>query len=283
MDNRRIELLFDSYIKEKKIWIYKMKKCIPCQEVKNESEFYKDRGKKDGLNSRCKECINQKARERNARPEVKEKKKEYSAEYYARPEVKERIKEYDAKPENKERKKEYDAEYNARPEIKERNNQRQKEYDAEYRARPEIKERNNQRQKIYDAKPENKEIRNQREKERYQTDSCYKLRSCISRSVRNGLKKNCGSKHGSSILSKLPYTIQELRQHIESLFEPWMNWQNHGKYNPNRRTWQIDHIKPHSSFHYTDMDCQEFKDCWSLSNLRPLETIANIRKGNKIN
>ena len=274
-----------------------MKKCIPCQEVKNESEFYKDRGKKDGLNSRCKECINQKARERNARPEVKERRKECNAEYYARPEVKEqqkiyaarpeikernnqRQKEYNARPENKERKKEYNAEYYARPEIKEmnkeRNNQRAKE---RYATKPEVKER----QKIYDAKPENKIKANQREKERCQTDSCYKLRRRISSAVGKGLKKNCGSKHGSSILSKLPYTMQELRQHIESLFEPWMNWQNHGKYNPNRRTWQIDHIKPHSSFHYTDMDCQKFKDCWSLSNLRPLESLANIKKGNKIN
>ncbi len=26
---------------------------------------------------------------------------------------------------------------------------------------------------------------------------------------------------------------------------------------------------------------QEFKECWALSNLQPLEAIANIKKGNK--
>ena len=242
-----------------------MKRCSKCEIEKDESDFYKDKRVKGGLNSRCKECINQRARERNARPETKEKRKEYDAEYYAIPENKERKKQKQreryAIPEVKERKKEHNAEYNTRLEIKER----KKEYDAEYKARP-----------------ENKERRNQKDKERCQTDSCYKLRKCISVLIWYGLKKNGGSKRGSSILSKLPYTMQELKQHIESLFESWMSWKNHGPYNPNRRTWQIDHIKPHSCFHYDNMDCQEFKDCWSLSNLRPLEAIANIKKGNKI-
>jgi hypothetical protein len=75
--------------------------------------------------------------------------------------------------------------------------------------------------------------------------------------------------------------MQQLKQHIESLFESWMNWENHGSYNSNYRTWQIDHINPHSSFHYENMDCEEFKKCWALSNLRPLESLANIKKGNK--
>ena len=220
------------------------KKCYKCGIEKDESEFYKDKRNKDGLCYQCKECRNQ-----------------YDKARYARPENKEKAKQYRSKPENKERKKQNNKEYNARPEIKEKI----KEHNAEYR-----------------IKPENKKIRNQREKERYQTDSCYKLKSCISALIRNGLKKNCGSKRGSSILSKLPYSMQELKQHIESLFEPWMNWENHGKYNSNRRTWQIDHIKPHSSFHYDNMDCEEFRQCWALSNLRPLESLANIKKGNKI-
>jgi hypothetical protein len=157
------------------------------------------------------------------------------------------------------------------------NMERKKEYDA----RPEIKERRKQRKKQYNAKPETKKRNNQRAKERCQTDSCYKLRKCISTTIWRGLKNNGGSKRGSSILSKLPYTMQELKQHIESLWESWMSWKNHGPYDPNRKTWQIDHIKPHSCFHYENMDCEEFRKCWSLSNLRPLESLANIKKGNK--
>ena len=233
-----------------------MKKCSKCEIKKDESGFYKDKTRKDGLGSRCKECTNQRQKERYAIPENKEKARERNA----RPENKEKRKQYAARPENKERRKEYSAEYNAKPEYKER----KKEYDAKY-----------------NSKPENKERRNQQRKERCQTDTCYKLRMHISSAVRQGLKNNGGSKRGSSILSKLPYTMQELKQHIESLWESWMSWKNHGPYDPNRKTWQIDHIKPHSCFHYENMDCEEFRKCWSLSNLRPLESLANIKKGNK--
>jgi len=232
------------------------KTCSKCQEEKNECEFYKDKRHKDGLCSRCKECMNQRQKEYNAKPENKERKKEY-----------------DAKPENKERKKEYDA----RPENKEKHNQSVRKYAT----KPENKERKKQNNKEYNARPENKIKTNQQRKERCQTDFCYKLRKCISNAIWKGLKKNYGSKRGSSILSKLPYSMQELKQHIENLWESWMNWENHGPYDPNRKTWQIDHIKPHSSFHYENMDCEEFKKCWALSNLRPLESLANIKKGNK--
>jgi 5-methylcytosine-specific restriction endonuclease McrA len=80
----------------------------------------------------------------------------------------------------------------------------------------------------------------------------------------------------------LPYTIQELKEHLEKQFESWMTWENHGCLDPTRDTWQIDHIIPHSSFHYETMDCEEFKKCWALENLRPLKAIDNLKKGNKI-
>lgn len=34
-----------------------MKECSKCHRVLPESEFYKDRSRKDGLNHRCKSCI----------------------------------------------------------------------------------------------------------------------------------------------------------------------------------------------------------------------------------
>ena len=56
-----------------------------------------------------------------------------------------------------------------------------------------------------------------------------------------------------------------------------MSWENYGSY------WQINHIYPQSKLPYTSMEEENFKICWALSNLRPLEKITNIRKGNKIN
>ena len=71
--------------------------------------------------------------------------------------------------------------------------------------------------------------------------------------------------------------------------EIWMSWKNHGKYckstwddnDSATWTWQIDHIIPHSAFNYISMDCEDFKQCWALCNLRPLSAKENIKKGNR--
>ena len=77
-----------------------------------------------------------------------------------------------------------------------------------------------------------------------------------------------------SIRNYLPYSIEELKSHIENLWEPWINWNNYGgKSNDIRKTWHIDHIKPHHMFKYKSMDDVSFKECWSLLNLHPLEKI----------
>ena len=54
-----------------------------------------------------------------------------------------------------------------------------------------------------------------------------------------------------------------------------MTWENQGSY------WHIDHIKPKSLFEYDSIDHPEFKKCWSLDNLQPLEAKENMRKNNK--
>lgn len=108
------------------------------------------------------------------------------------------------------------------------------------------------------------------------SDPVFKLKSNISRQINHILKRNCGSKRGQTILDKLGYSIQQLKQHLESQFDSNMTWDNYGIY------WHVDHIIPHSSFKYSDMDDDEFRRCWCLSNLRPLEAIENIKKSNKM-
>jgi hypothetical protein len=75
---------------------------------------------------------------------------------------------------------------------------------------------------------------------------------------------------------------EDLKQHLESKFEDWMNWDNYGKFNNNKRTWNIDHIIPQAVFPYDSMDEHNFKKCWALENLRPLEALENLKKGNEI-
>jgi len=84
------------------------------------------------------------------------------------------------------------------------------------------------------------------------------------------------------IFDYLPYTPEKLKAHIESQWEDWMNWENYGRYDKNCNTWQIDHIIPQSVLLYEDFNDENFKKCWDLSNLQPLETIANIVKGAKM-
>ena len=93
-----------------------------------------------------------------------------------------------------------------------------------------------------------------------------------------------------SVLNYLPYSINELKEHLEKNFESWMNWSNWGKYNPatwddNDRstwTWQLDHIIPQAHLPYSNMNEENFQKCWSLNNLRPLSAKKNIIDGSKI-
>ena len=112
------------------------------------------------------------------------------------------------------------------------------------------------------------------------SDPVRKLRHYIGIAVKDALKKRNSSKNGQSVFKYLPYTSSELKVHLESLFEPWMSWENYGGCQTDpRKTWWIDHIIPQSRFNFKTLDDPLFLECWSLPNLRPLEKMANIKKG----
>lgn len=83
-----------------------------------------------------------------------------------------------------------------------------------------------------------------------------------------------GKKAGKRWENLVNYTLKDLMKHLEGLFDKNMTWENYGTY------WHVDHIKPRSLFRYTSSDNPEFKKCWALGNLQPLEKIANLRKSN---
>lgn len=88
------------------------------------------------------------------------------------------------------------------------------------------------------------------------------------------------------IFDKLAYSPHDLKSHIENQFEFWMNWSNRGLYipslwndiNPSSWRWNLEHITPECSFIYTGVDDQDFVECWSLKNLRPMSAKENILK-----
>ena len=102
-----------------------------------------------------------------------------------------------------------------------------------------------------------------------------RLSNCISRRIRTSLKSDKGGRHWEDLVD---YTLEELKAHIENLFQPCMSWDNYGKYG-----WHIDHKIPVSSFNITSYSCEEFQKCWSLENLQPLWAVDNWSKGAKIN
>ena len=107
---------------------------------------------------------------------------------------------------------------------------------------------------------------------RLSTDVQFRLRKNVSRAISRALKKML-SKKETSIMSFLPYSISDLKNHIEKQFDENMSWNNYGVY------WQIDHIIPQSCLPYASMRDDNFKKCWALKNLRPLEAKTNMRDG----
>ena len=131
------------------------------------------------------------------------------------------------------------------------------------------KEQYQERHKKYNSKPETKELKRKHWKSRYKIDINFRLKNICKTRIYQALKFNYKS---ASTMKLIGCTVDELRQHIESKFEPWMNWENQGL-----GGWDIDHIK--ACFHFNLEDPEQQRACFNWSNLQPLEHIANIKKG----
>jgi hypothetical protein len=70
-----------------------------------------------------------------------------------------------------------------------------------------------------------------------------------------------------STIDMLGYSAEELRLHIQSLFQKGMSWENWGE-------WHIDHIKPLNTFNIET----PISEVNALSNLRPLWAEDNLRR-----
>ena len=134
-----------------------------------------------------------------------------------------------------------------------------------------------QKQKIKSYKKnyiqKNKEKINKKYRERFNLDVSLKIRKNISRHINRILKNNGGQKFGESILHFLGYSIDDLKNHLQNQFDHKISWDNYGIY------WHIDHIIPQSCLPYQSMSDNNFKKCWSLNNLRPLDAKTNILDG----
>ncbi len=119
--------------------------------------------------------------------------------------------------------------------------------------------------------PEYKRKRNEY-RQKHSKNISYIINNRIRTKIYRTLLDKKAGRHWEDLVG---YTASDLIKHLESLFKPNMTWKNYGK-------WHIDHIIPISSFNITSAECEDFKKCWTLENLRPLWAKINIRKGSHI-
>lgn len=198
--------------------------CRLCNKDKELTEFYKDKRKKYGRDSKCKVCD-------------KIYRKQFLTRKYAY---------------NKKWKKMH-PEYMKKYRIQ----------NPKYALRPRVKQ----------TKEEKRRRVNLQRKIRYKNDPVFRIKCSLRARLAQALK---GLEKSESTMKLLGCTGEYAKNYIESQFEEGMTWSNHGNGPGN---WNIDHIRPISSFDLTKLD--EQRACSHYTNLQPLWWEDNSAKSNK--
>lgn len=103
-------------------------------------------------------------------------------------------------------------------------------------------------------------------------DTDKRLKQKVKSAMSNSVRFNKSNQY----LNMVGYTVQDLKEHLESKFREGMSWDNYG-----RGGWHIDHIRPLASFDLTQE--LEFIRAWGLYNLQPLWESENCSKGSLYN
>lgn len=147
--------------------------------------------------------------------------------------------------------------------------------------RREYYKNNKEKWKNYNLDKEDNRRRWNKNREQYlntqklklQNDPIYRLGAIMSKGIYKSLRENKAEQHWEDLV---PYKLKDIKEHLEKQFDENMNWDNMGKY------WEIDHIIPMNQFSdktkQITADSREFKICWSLMNLRPLNWIENRKR-----
>jgi len=124
-------------------------------------------------------------------------------------------------------------------------------------------------------KPERKKHNNERSverfMERYKTDPILRIKHAHRRRVNNLIKAQFMAKAHPHTRALFGCTYQEYKAHLEQRFQPGMTWDNHGT------VWELDHIRPLSSFDL--MDEEQQRQAFHYTNVQPLFTRDNRTKG----
>ena len=230
------------------------KKCNKCDIFKSLTCFYKQSLSSDGYKTICKDC-NKKTRKEyqtNNRLDINKKQKEYAK---RNPEkVKGATKTWCKK--NKDKIKIDNANY--RKNNQEKISQLKKNWNE------------NNKDKI---KKQRKEYYNNNKASVLEKNREWNKENSHIVAWRSALRSHLrrfGKKKEGKTIDLLGYSAIDLKKYIEALFISGMTWDNHGE-------WEIDHIKPVTSF---DKETHP-SIVNALSNLQPLWKSENRKKYNK--
>jgi len=235
----------DRVIDEIDTVVSEYKNCSKCGISKLKKCFSKDKSKKDGLQSQCKDC--KKASSAKHYQENKDEIAEYHAKRYQ--ENKDEIKANNAKPETKAKKSKYNA-------------KRYQENKDEIRAQ----------QAEYNAKPATKAKNNARLTKRRKTDEGYRKLTNLRARLYSAMK---GKKKSASTLSLCGLESGTAIQDYLNLKSPW--FKERGV--PSEEL-AMDHIIPCEKYDLTIPDHE--KACFHYINLQLLTELDNKRKGDKV-
>ena len=96
------------------------------------------------------------------------------------------------------------------------------------------------------------------------------LNNKISHIMRVRMSTELKNYKSNSTIILLGCSIGYFKEYISNQFRPEMNWDNHGE------VWELDHIKPCSSFNLIDIN--EQKECFNYINYQPLFKTTAIAK-----
>jgi hypothetical protein len=227
------------------------RKCNCCQVEKESNSFPKDKTNKSGFHGCCKVCKYDKDKKwakNNPESHKKSHKKTYEKN---RDKTILKVKQYNQN--NKEKRKEYNIE----------NRSRDKEYLLGY---------NKIHQNI--IKPKRKQYNQNNKKEiniyqnnKYFLDPNHRVSSLVRSRIYAALNSQ-NQKKSMRVEEIIGTSIKFLKEYLEQQFKPEMNWENHGI------IWEIDHIKPCSSFDLTH--AEQLKICFHYTNHQPLFKTTEI-------
>lgn len=195
------------------------KLCSKCKVDKPVEDFSKCSRSKSGLKSQCKSCVSIAGKKYRNNPKVKKaaivRKKKWDEENADK--YQEYLKKY--YEDNKEDRLKYSKEFYKN------NREKYKKMRKEY----------------YYA---NKVTIYEQIKYKRKNDGLYKLKHNIRSSITQAIKRK-GYFKTTKTEEMLGCSFEEFKLHIESQWESWMSWDNHGLYNGERNYgWDMDHIVP---------------------------------------